>query len=191
MRRLLLVILCMVSLGLQAQDSISAIQQPQKKSWLRRVVEGFTYIDTNYVEPQHYDWSVMVQGIYNYDYYRLSSVTENHQSITFAPTPALKVGPYFGWRWAFFGYTFDLRHVDLSSNSKKFDFSFYSAQIGADIYYRRTGSDYKIRNVKLGGNIDADALENASFDGINVGITGVNVYYIFNHKRFSDRKSVV
>ena len=185
MRRLLLVILCMVSLGLQAQDSISAIQQPQKKSWLRRVVEGFTYIDTNYVEPQHYDWSVMVQGIYNYDYYRLSSVTENHQSITFAPTPALKVGPYFGWRWAFFGYTFDLRHVDLSSNSKKFDFSFYSAQIGADIYYRRTGSDYKIRNVKLGGNIDADALENASFDGINVGITGVNVYYIFNHKRFS------
>ncbi len=176
----------LMSLGLQAQDSIPSSEQPKKKmSWLKRTIRGFSYIDTNYVEPQHYNWSVMLQSTYNYDVYRLSSVRASGQSITFAPEGTVKLGPYFGWRWIFFGYTFDLRHVELSHSSKKFDFSFYSAQIGADFYYRRTGRDYKIRNVKLGNNVDASALEDMPFDGINVGITGINVYYIFNHKRFS------
>lgn len=186
MRKVLLMMVLLMSLGLQAQDSIPSSEQPKKKmSWLKRTIRGFSYIDTNYVEPQHYNWSVMLQSTYNYDVYRLSSVRASGQSITFAPEATIKLGPYFGWRWVFFGYTLDLRHVEISHSSKRFDFSFYSAQIGADFYYRRTGSDYKIRNVKLGDNVDASALENMPFDGINVGITGINVYYIFNHKRFS------
>ena len=176
----------LMSLSLWAQDSIPSLEQPKKKmSWLRRTIRGFSYIDTNYVEPQHYNWSLMLQGTYNYDIYRISTVGDNKQSITFAPESSIKVGPYFGWRWVFMGYTFDLRHVEISHSSKKIDFSFYSAQIGADFYYRRTGSDYKVRNVKLGDNIDSKLLEDEPFDGLNVGITGINVYYIFNHKRFS------
>lgn len=171
----------------RATDTLAVQQQPQKKSWLKRTLEGFTYIDTNYVEPQHYNWSVMLQGTYNYDIYRLSSVTDTRQSFTFAPDATIKFGPYFGWRWVFFGYTFDLRHVDMDTKSLKqeIDFSFYSAQIGADFYYRRTGSDYRLRNVRMGAGVDADALEGMAFDGISVGITGFDVYYIFNHKRFS------
>ena len=177
-----------------SQSNTSALPQPpqKKKSWLSRAkdkflhtLESFTYIDTNYVEPQHYDWSVMLQGTYNYDYYRLTSVGENRQSFHFAPTPSIKVGPYFGWRWVFLGYTFDLRQVDASSLKQEIDFSFYSAQIGADIYYRRTGSDYKLREVRLGNGLNTDALEGMPFNGLSVGITGINLYYIFNHKRFS------
>lgn len=190
----------LMSLALQAQDSIPALQQPsaslpeqpvqyenpqKKKSWLRRTIEGFVYIDTNYVEPQHYDWSVMAQASYNYDYYRLSGSGDNKQSFFFAPTPTLKAGPYFGWRWAFLGYTFDLRHVNFSQETKNIEFSFYSAQIGADFQYRKTGHDYKLRNVKLGNGINTDALENVPFDGISTSILGLNVYYIFNHQRFS------
>ena len=193
-----------LSLGMQAQDTLSvsqqsdtlAITQPQqkKKSWLTRTkekflhtLESFTYIDTNYVEPQHYDWSAMLQATYNYDYYRLTSVGESGQSFHFAPRPTIKAGPYFGWRWVFLGYTFDLRHVDMDVKSLKqeLDFSFYSAQIGADFYYRRTGCDYKLREVRLGGGINTDALEDVPFNGLSVNITGLNVYYIFNHKRFS------
>lgn len=186
MRKLFLTMVLLMSLSLWAQDSIPSLEQPKKKmSWLRRTIRGFSYIDTNYVEPQHYNWSVMLQGTYNYDIYRISTVGDNKQSITFAPESSIKVGPYFGWRWVFLGYTFDLRHVEIGHSSKKIDFSFYSAQIGADFYYRRTGSDYKVRNVKLGDNIDSKLLENEPFDGLNVGITGINVYYIFNHKRFS------
>ena len=68
---------------------------------------------------------------------------------------------------------------------QEIDLSIYSAQIGADIYYRRTGSDYKIRTLKLGKQVDAGVLEGLPFDGISVGITGFNLYYIFNHQRFS------
>jgi hypothetical protein len=39
--------------------------------------------------------------------------------------------------------------------------------------------------VNLGPNINTEALEGVDFDGLNVSITGVNFYYIFNHKRFS------
>ena len=185
MRRLLSIVLLMVSLGATAQDSV-AVEEPKKElSWLRRTIRGFSYIDENYVEPQHYNWSVMLQATYNYDYYRLSSTGSNNQSVSFAPSPSFKLGPYFGWRWIFAGYTIDLKNVDVSAAKQEFDFSFYAAQIGADLYYRRTGSDYKIRNVDLGKNLKNENFEDIPFDGLSVGITGFNVYYIFNHQRFS------
>ena len=168
-----------------AQDSV-AVEEPKKElSWLRRTIRGFSYIDENYVEPQHYNWSVMLQCTYNYDYYRLSSKGDNKQSVSFAPSPSFKCGPYFGWRWIFAGYTFDLKNVHVGSGKQEFDFSFYAAQLGADVYYRRTGSDYKIRNVDLGNHMNKEQFEDLPFDGLSVGITGFNVYYIFNHQRFS------
>ena len=188
MRKLWLVILLIVVLPIQAFEQDSAqVEQPEKHelSWLRRTIRGFSYIDTNYVEPQHYNWSVMFQGTYNYYYYRLSSIGANRQTVTFAPAPTFKFGPYFGWRWIFAGYTFDIKNVDVSNFKQEFDFSFYAAQLGADIYYRRTGSDYKIRDVDLGKGMEKEHFDDLSFDGLSVGITGFNVYYIFNHQRFS------
>ena len=187
MRKTMVLMLLLVSIGGWAvSDSLQTEQPEEKLSWLRRTIRGFSYIDENYVEPQHYDWSVMLQGTYSYEYYRLSS-KDSPQSVSFAPRPGIKVGPYFGWRWVFLGYTFDLRNIDFGSNSQRqeFDISIYAAQVGADFYYRRTGSNYKIRNVSLGENINTEQLEGQSFDGISVGITGFNVYYIFNHQRFS------
>ena len=172
-------------LSFSQSPSDSAGVQKKEMSWLRRTIRGFSYIDENYVEPQHYNWSVMIQGIYNYDFYRLSSTGDNRQTVTFAPSPTFKFGPYFGWRWLFAGYTFDINHVDVSNLKQEFVFSIYAAQLGADIYYRRTGSDYKIRNVSLGKGMEKERFENLSFDGLSVGITGFNIYYIFNHHRFS------
>ena len=182
-----MLVMLTVSLGVMASDSLRTEQPEKELSWLRRTIRGFSYIDENYVEPQHYNWSVMAQATYTYDYYRLSAVGDNSQSVSFAPTPSFKVGPYFGWRWVFLGYTFDLRKIDIGAKSQRqeFDISIYAAQIGADFYYRRTGSNYKIKNVKMGYDINTKVLEGLPFDGINVGITGFNVYYIFNHQRFS------
>ena len=94
MRRLLsIVLLMMVSLGATAQDSVAVEEPKHELSWLRRTIRGFSYIDENYVEPQHYNWSVMLQGTYNYDYYRLSSTGGNEQPVSFAPSPTFKFGP--------------------------------------------------------------------------------------------------
>ncbi len=187
MRKVWLVILLLVLLQVEAFASDSLrVEKPKKElSWLRRTIRGFSYIDTAYVEPQHYNWSLMLQGTYNYDYYRLSSTGNDRQTVSFAPAPTFKFGPYFGWRWVFLGYTIDLKNVDVSDVKEEFVFSIYAAQLGADVYYRRTGSNYKIRNVDVGTTIENRNLENMPFDGLNVGITGFNLYYIFNHKRFS------
>ena len=187
MKKVVLIVLYFVTLQAIAQEIQQEEEKPKKMSWLRRTIRGFSNIDENYVEPQHYNWSVMLQATHTYDYYRLSTSGSDGQSVLFSPEPNMKVGPYFGWRWVFLGYTFDLKRVDvdLKDLKQELDFSIYSAQIGADLYFRRTGSDYHIRNLKLGKNVDTGKLEGMPFDGINVGITGFNVYYIFNHKRFS------
>ena len=65
------------------------------------------------------------------------------------------------------------------------DASIYSARFGADVFFRRTVNDYRIRSVDFGSNIDTHALEGIDFDGLEVSITGVNLYYIFNYRHFS------
>lgn len=154
-------------------------------SALRKTIRGFSEIDTCYIEPQHYDFTVMMQSTFNYDVYKLKCT--NGQSVTFSPDIIMKVGPYLGWRWFFLGYTFDLKRLNVSNNGRKreLEFSIYSSQIGVDLFYRNTGSDYKIRRIDLGDGVDTHQMEGLSFDGINVKTTGFNLYYIFNHKRFS------
>ena len=185
MRKVLL-ILMMVSMGAYASDTLT-VEQPQEQGWLSRFVDKFSEVDTNYVEPQHYNWAFMLQSVNTFNYYRLSTPGDDGQSISFAPTLGVRLGPYFGWRWIFLGYTIDLRNINLFSGSRKFeiDGSIYSSRICADVYYRRSVDDYKIRSVDFGDKTDTTPLEGMSFDGLNVSITGLNLYYIFNNKRFS------
>jgi hypothetical protein len=152
---------------------------------VRRIIRGFDRLDERYIEPQHYLFTVMLQSTYTYDYYTLRSRDDQHQSISFSPEGSVKIGPYIGWKWVFAGYTFTLGHSSFDKTKTEIDFSIYSSQIGADLFYRRTGSDYRLRNIKLGNGVDASPLENMPFSGIQVGITGFNLYYIFNHGRFS------
>ena len=158
--------------------------QRRKISKVRQTIREFDRLQKDYIEPQHYEFTVMAQATRNFENFVLSS---NGQSVLFAPDQKIKVGPYFGWRWFFFGYTFDLSNLNFSQHGlkKEFDFSIYSAQIGCDLYYRRTGSDYKIRHADLGPSVNNKQLNHVEFNGISVGITGISLYYIFNHQRFS------
>ena len=151
---------------------------------VREVVREFDRTNDDYIEPPHYEFAVEFRAVRNYENFSLSS---NEQSIMFSPDQPVKFGPYFGWRWIFLGTTFDLKNISLFGNNDKreFDFSIYSSQVGVDLFYRRTGSDYKLRDVNMGNGIDSSPYEDIPFDGITVGITGANAYYIFNHRHFS------
>lgn len=197
----LLLLLFFVSLLAPAQerDSITGSQpstltppssslRPQLsniKKQIKKTVRGFDRLDTTFIEPQHYVFTVMLQTTHNYDIYTLRGIGNNAQSITFAPDMNMKLGPYVGWKWFFFGYTFELGNVNLQRIKQQLDLSIYSSQVGVDLFYRRTGNDYKLRNANLGEGIDTSPLEGKSFNGIKAGITGFNAYYIFNHGRFS------
>lgn len=189
MRWLLIVGCWLASVGCWAsssQDTISidTITKPREISKIRQTIRGFDRLEDQWIEPQHYEFQVMGQITRTYESFTLSS---NGQSVTLSPDSKTKVGPYFGWRWFFLGYTFDIKNIGFSQSGlkKEFDLSIYSSQVGVDLYYRRTGSDYKIRDVKLGQETRSDLFEGMPFDGVTVGITGVNAYYIFNHGRFS------
>ena len=153
-------------------------------STMREVVREFDRTEDDFIEPPHSELAVELRATRNFEDFSLSS---NGQSIMFSPDQRIKFGPYLGWRWFFFGTTFDLRNISLFGTSAKreIDLSIYSSQVGVDLYYRRTGSDYKLREVRMGYGIDGSQFEDVSFDGIGVGITGFNAYYIFNHRHFS------
>lgn len=167
----------------QTRDTIITEEQPHKLSLIRRIIRGFDRLDNRYIEPQHYVFTAMLQATQTYDIYTVRG--SDGQSITFAPDITAKLGPYFGWKWFFAGYTFDLRNANIFQAKQELDLSIYSSQVGIDLFYRRTGSDYKLRNADLGQSVNEDALEGVSFDGVKAGTTGVNLYYIFNHGRFS------
>lgn len=164
---------------------IVCVQEAYGISLLRRVIRGFDRLDTTYIEPQKYNLTMMLQSTYKLDQYTI--VSESGQEVTLSPDPQIKLGPFFGWRWVFVGYTFDIKNIGFCDNGQKrqFDISLYSSQLGIDLFYRRTGSDYKLRRVYLGDEINTRTLENVPFDGVNAGISGFNLYYIGNHGRFS------
>jgi hypothetical protein len=152
-------------------------------NFFTRYFKDFNEIDTTYIEPQHYNYAVMLQNTNTYETYRISS--KSGQSVSFAPEMTYRIGPYFGWRWIFLGYTFDISHFTSGHKKKEFDISLYSNLMSIDLYYRKTGNDYKIRNIGLNHQQKTIRDVDIPFSGLNVGIIGFDLYYIFNHKKFS------
>lgn len=173
-----------LSTPVQKADTLPS-PPPRKLSLIRRIVRGFDRLDKRYIEPQHYVFAAMLQATRSYDFYTLRSSGASRQSVSFGPDADMRIGPYAGWKWIFLGYTFSLNNMGFSSDKQEFDLSVYSSQIGIDLFYRRTGSDYKLRSADLGSHVDASMLNGTPFDGLKSGITGFNIYYIFNHGRFS------
>lgn len=162
----------------------------KKNTVFRRIGRAFTKvfgrfntIDTAYIEPQHYNYTLMLQNTNTYEMYKLAS--KSGQSITFAPEPTYKVGPYIGWRWIFLGYTFDIKNLNASKRKTEFDISLYSSLLGIDLYYRKTGDDFRIREANLSDNTGSHELKGVPFSGLTASIKGFDLYYIANHKKFS------
>ena len=140
--------------------------------------------DTLDITPNLYNWTFMLQYSNCYEYYRFSA--RNHtQSITLSPDNCNKLGVYVGWKWIFLGWSFD---IDRHNTKNDWNFSFYTSKVGIDIYHRKTGENFKIRkmtgfkNPATGDNIIPN---DHFFDGMSVKQTGINLYYIFNNKKFS------
>ena len=152
---------------------------------LYSIAKDFSRIDTAYIEPQKYNYAVMLQNTNTYEMYRIANSL--HQSVDLAPDPSYKIGPYFGWRWIFLGYTLDVTHLSSRNKRKGIDLSLYSNQLGIDLFYRTTGDDYHIRKIDLNDNqkIDVSSLKGVNFGGLHADIRGFNLYYITNHKKFS------
>lgn len=168
----------------------------KKKRLLRKFLgDQFTEwnnIDTAYITPQLYDFTVMLQTTTSFENFTIKSTGENKQTLKFSPRPGFRLGGYVGWKWIFWGYNVDLNGLigsEKPDNKKKlsFDFSFYTSKVGLDLYYRRTGNDFECTNLNHIFSMDNPRPEglSKSFSALDIQTRGFNLYYIFNHRHFS------
>ena len=165
---------------------VTGVRYTEEK--IKQVGHQINAIDTNYISPNLYNLAFMLEHSTWYEHYKLGTNQNNQiQNLNFSPNLGTKMGIYFGWRWIFLGYTFDIEDLfgDNKNKPKKKEMSLniYSSKFGVDLFYRKTGSDFKLRSQE-GFNLD-DQFKNIQFDGLQSNIMGLNAYWIFNHKKFS------
>ena len=200
-RQLVLYISMLVSISLQAQSEKAGITvndsiqedsvPPPKPSAFKRAIKkfmNFSDFDTLYISPNRYNYALMATHFSNFEYYSVTSEFPQPQKLSFSPNPHNKIGLYFGWRWIFLGWSVDIDDIYRKTNRKnkgtEFDLSLYSSKLGVDIFYRRTGNNYKIHKIRgFYDEIPSDYSED--FSGLKVDIKGLNLYYIFNNRKFS------
>lgn len=156
---------------------------------IRKEVKDFNAIDTTYISPNRYNLAFMLEHSTWYEHYRLGNNTGNQsQRLNFSPSLGTKLGVYFGWRWIFLGYTFDVEDLfggnKNKAKKKEMSLNIYSSKFGVDLYYRKTGSDFKLRSYQ-GFGLNEPSLKDIHFDGLQSNIKGLNAYWIFNHRKFS------
>ena len=201
MKRLILSFFLLLSLSLQAQtekrdslmndnieaDSLTSVRPSAFKRAIKKFM-NFSDFDTLYISPNRYNYALMATHFSNFEYYSVSSDLPQPQKLSFSPNPHNKIGLYFGWRWIFLGWSVDVDDIYRKTNRKnkgtEFDLSLYSSKLGVDIFYRRTGNNYKIHKIRgFYDEIPSNYSEN--FNGLKVDIKGLNLYYIFNNRKFS------
>lgn len=171
-------------------DSIAACPNATavgKESFITRayhfVKEQLFDVDSAYIQTNDHDFQTFLRNSNTYEIYRLTDNEGN--SIRFSPEMSMKIGPYVGYGMFFLGYTVDVAHLKNRRQREDMSLSLYSLPAGIDIYYRRSGDNFRIRELYLGDDIDASPMINLPFDGLTSKIVGANAYYIFNHRRFS------
>ena len=199
-KRIVLFLLLPLSLSLQAQTEESTLPVNDsvgtdsasipRKSLFKSIKKflNFSDFDTHYISPNRYYYALMTTHFSNFEYYSVRTDEPYPQKLSFSPNPHNKIGLYFGWKWIFIGWSVDVDDLYRKTNRKnkgtEFDLSLYSSKFGVDIFYRRTGNNYKIHKIR-GFNDEIPANYSESFNGLKVNIKGLNLYYIFNNRKFS------
>lgn len=168
-------------------DTLQQKTGKRKRSRLYRFFQNFNAIDTAYIEPNHYNFAAMIQESNLFSFYTIEGKNEDDkkQRISLSAHPRLKIGPYVGWHWAFFGYQFDIGRTYTSNKSQQYNISLYSSTIGLDYIHNKNNGDFTINQTKGFGKANTKNIKDVHFDGLKTYTNSVNVYYIFNHKKFS------
>lgn len=156
-------------------------------SIIYRFIKNFDSYDTTYIAPNYYNFTAMVQNVNYFQTYRLQARDEesNVQAIFTKPDPSVKIGPYFGWRWIFLGYTFDVAHPQSLGKSSELSFRLYSSMLGCDFVYMRNDGGYCLRKAVGFDGVEPKSVRGTSFEGMNSSTLSFSAYYVFNHRHFS------
>lgn len=156
-------------------------------SLFKRFIKSFDDYDTTYISPNYYNFTAMVQNTNYSQVYRLAARNDQglSQTISTKPAPSFKVGPYFGWRYIFLGYTFDIAHPRSLGKSSEFNLSLYSAMLGCDLVYLRNTGDFRLRKATGFEGVPPKSVSGMPFTGMDAQTLSFSAYYVFNHRHFS------
>ncbi|MGN1354709.1 MAG: DUF4421 domain-containing protein [Alloprevotella sp.] len=159
----------------------------KKGNWFMRFVKQFDEYDTTYISPNYYNYTAMLQNTNFSQSFRIKGTNADgvQQSLNVAPTPGFKIGPYFGWRWLFLGYTFDVGHPGQATKTTEFNLSLYSSMIGCDLVWVKNSGDFTIEKVSGFGDNTNHRVKGLKFSGMDTYTSSINLYYVFNHRHFS------
>lgn len=165
------------------------VKQKEKRtgSLLYRFIQSFDDYDTTYISPNYYNFTAMAQNTNYYQVYRLagSDADGRTQTLYLKPAQSMKVGPYFGWRWIFLGYTFDVSHPRRLGKASEFNLSLYSSMIGLDFLYLRNAGDFRLRKAVGFEGVEPGSVKHTPFTGMQANTLTLSAYYVFNHRHFS------
>lgn len=172
-------------------DSLMESNDYSFGSFIKKSFNKLTETDDRYISPNKYNFTFMFEYSRWYEYYELRA-KGGEQSISFSPDSDDKLGFYIGWKWLFLGWAFDVNDLfgKKNENTQKTDlnFSFYTPFLGIDIFYKKNSNNFQItdlENFKDYSTGKEITNYNDNFKGLNVSQSGLNLYYIFNHKHFS------
>lgn len=168
MKRNLLIVFLSLTVSLSYADN-----------WLIRFMKQLGETDTTYIEPQHYPGMLMLQNSYTFD--RIS-LDDGKDKMVFAPDVSVGVGPFGGYKFFFAGYTVDMKSFFKSKDRTNLVFSIFTNPFVIDIYYRKAGNDFKLREIT---DPELKWLEGMDCSAITTRNFGFSFSYILNHKRYS------
>lgn len=173
-------------------DTIPMRQRIKKKvkrtgNIIYRFIKNFDEYDTSYISPNYYNYTAMLQNTNYFQVYKLAgkTATGDMQTISTKPEPSIKVGPYFGWRWIFLGYTFDVSHPKSLGKASELSLRLYSSMLGLDFVYMHNDGGYRLGRTEGFEGVEKKQFRGTSFSGMSSNTLTASAYYVFNHRHFS------
>ena len=197
MKRLFLALTLLLSATMGNAETLEGDSIKPKTSFGQKLLKPFKWIgknwsayDPKYSVPSFYNWVVQLQNTSTFEWVNLE--TPQGVQLDMRSKLSHRIGPHAGYSFLFYGYTIDLNSIGHKTKRKnEFTLSINSNLVNIDLIRRRTGGDFLLR--KLVFNYDneeydfKDIMENNDFgDYVKNSITGVNINYFINHKKYSN-----
>ncbi len=154
--------------------------------WIGR---NWSAYDPRYSTPSFYNWCIQLQNNASVEWLSLGNELVD---VSMRSRVSHRLGPSFGWRWIFYGFSVDLAASNIFKGNKRkneFVLSVNSNLFNIDLIRRRTGGDFMLNKVKTYDNIPINSELANNFgvgDHIKYGINGININYFTNHKKYSN-----
>ena len=197
MKRYFLLLGMLLAVATGYAETLEKDSVKPKKSFGEKLLTPFKWIgrnwsayDPQYSVPSFYNWAVQLQNTSTFEWVNLD--TPQGMQLDMRSKVSHRLGPYLGYQFLFYGYTIDLNSIGRSTKRKnEFTLSINSNLVNIDIIRRRTGGDFLIRKLNY-SNPDFGVLDFTDWMGDDLGdffrnsLTGVNVNYFVNHKKYSN-----